>query len=182
MEGKREADARVAEEAAEISVDRLMRPEHREHLEQAHVEEVLPAEERRLEARLHPLRAWCDFHRGNGGSPGASPGAIAAICCSIRAMSGVAFNLAALAENDAILRIEPHHFHFLAERRAGRGENFFEDARVEEKRRTEIELEAVRFDRRRAAADRSEADRKPSLSLPPRRGEWPRPDRPDRRR
>ena len=32
LEGEREADARVAKEAAEIGVDRLMRPEHRKHL------------------------------------------------------------------------------------------------------------------------------------------------------
>ena len=55
LEGEREADARVAEEAAEIGVQRLMRAKHREHLQQAQVDEVLPAEERRLEARLHAL-------------------------------------------------------------------------------------------------------------------------------
>ena len=88
--------------------------------------------------------------------PGASPGAIAAICCSMRGDVGRRLNLAALAEDDAILRIEPHHFHLLAKRRAGGGEDFFEHARVEEKRRTEIEPEAVRFDRRSPPADRRE--------------------------
>ena len=71
----------------------------------------------------------------------------------MRAISGVASNLAALAKDDAILRIEPHHFHLGAERRARGGEDFFEHPRVEEKRGPEVELEPFRLDRRRAPAD-----------------------------
>ena len=75
----------------------------------------------------------------------------------MRAMSGVACNLAAFAKNDPILRIEPHHFHLRAQRRAGSGENFLEHARVKEERRAEIELEAVRLNRRSASADGRES-------------------------
>ena len=61
LEGKRQANAVIAKEASEIGVHRLMRTEHRQHLEQAHVDEVLPAEERRLEARLHPRELGAVF-------------------------------------------------------------------------------------------------------------------------
>ena len=60
---------------------------------------------------------------------------------------GRGIDRAAAAEDDAVLRIEPHHFHLGAERRAGGGEDFLEHARVEEKRGAEVELEAVRLDR-----------------------------------
>ena len=39
----------------QVSVHRLMRTKHRQHLQQARVDEVLPAEERRFQARLHAL-------------------------------------------------------------------------------------------------------------------------------
>ena len=44
-----------------------------------------------------------------------------------------------------------------AQRRAGGGEDFLEHARVEKERRAEIELEAVRLDRRSASADGRES-------------------------
>ena len=144
--GEREADARIAKEAAEIGVHRLMRPEHREHLEQAHVDEVLPAEERRLQARLHALELGAILVEETAETRRVARrdrGDLLLHARDIRRR----VQLAALAEDDAILRIEPHHFHLVAERRARRGEDFFEHARVEEKRRAEIELESVRLDR-----------------------------------
>ena len=68
-------------------------------------------------------------------------------------MSDVALNLAAFAKDDPVLRIEPHHFHLRAQCRAGRGENFLKHARIKKEGRSEIELEAVRLNRRRASAD-----------------------------
>ena len=53
LKGKRQADARVAKKASEISVDRLMRAQHRKHFQQPHIDQVLPAEERCFKTRLH---------------------------------------------------------------------------------------------------------------------------------
>ena len=123
-----------------------MRAQHRQHLEQPHVDEVLPTEERRLEARLHPLEfgpvfvqetakagrvRWSEsgdllFHAGHVGR-------------------GVEF--AAVPENDSVLRIEPNHLDLLTQRRSGRPKNFLEDARIEKKSGAEIEFEAVGLNR-----------------------------------
>ena len=182
LKGKREADARVAEEAAEIGVERLMRPEHRQHLEQARVARG-PASRRRASPGTAPCAAsFVRFSSMKAAEArrvaGRDRGDLLLHARDVR--RGV--DLAARAEHDAVLRIEPHHFHLRAERRAGGGEDFLEHARVEEKGRAEIELEAVRLDRRRAPADGRAAARGLSLSPPPRRAGWRRRGRRDRRR
>ena len=68
-------------------------------------------------------------------------------------MSGVAFNSPPAAENDPVLWVEPDQFDLLAQACAGRGKDFVEHARVQEKGRAEIEFEAVSLDGRRSSAD-----------------------------
>ena len=144
------------EKALKIDVDRLMRTQHRKHFQQPHIDQVLPAEERCLKTRLHApefraifveetAETWRVARRDRGD--------LLLHACDVRCR----VQLAAFAEDDAVLRIEPHHFHLRAQRRAGGGENFLEHARVKEERRAEIELEAIRLDRRSASADGRES-------------------------
>ena len=130
-----------------------MRTEHRQHLEQAGLHQVLPAEEGAFEARLHAARAWCGSRRGNRRKPGASAGASAAICRSIAGNVRRAVEFAARAKLNPILRIEPHHFDLAPQAGAGGSEDFIQHARVKEESRPEIELVAVRLDARGAPAD-----------------------------
>ena len=66
-------------------------------------------------------------------------------------------SLPAGAEDEPVLRIEPHELDFAIERGAGGAHDLFEHARIEEERRPEIEAEAIRFNAGGAAAD----DRQP---------------------
>jgi hypothetical protein len=57
-----------------------------------------------------------------------------------------AIQLAAGAELNAILRVEPDHFHLLSQRCTGGLENLVQHARVEKEGRAEIKCEPVRLD------------------------------------
>ena len=133
-----------------------MRAEHRQHLEQARMEKIAPAMERRLKARLHARELGAVFlhepvetrrvARCDGGD----------LPLHFRDVRrGV--DLPAAAGDDAVLRIEPLHFHLRPERGAGGGEDFLQHARIKEKGRAEVELEAIGLDGRRAPADGREA-------------------------
>ena len=153
LKGERQADARVAEEAAEIGVQRLMRPEHRQHLQQARIDEVLPAEEGRLEARLHARELGAVLRPGSGGSPARRrarwprSAAPSARCRAWRRISPPPPNMMRYCGSSRTISTSSRSDVPAA------GEDFLQHPRVEEKRRAEVELEAVRLDRRSAPAD-----------------------------
>ena len=129
-----------------------MRAEHREQLEHPHINEILPAVEGRLQARLHACELGAIFIEETAEAGGVSGSDRGDLLLHSRDV-GRGIDPPAAAEDDAVLRIEPHHFHLRAERRAGGGEDFLQHARVEEKGRAEVELEPIGLDGRRAPAD-----------------------------
>src|SRR4051812_46163469 len=129
-----------------------MRAQHRQHLQEPEIDEVLPPEERRLQTRLHALELGAIFIEETAETRRVVRREGSDLLLHALDVGGCA-EFAAVSKNDAVLRIEANHLHLGTQRSAGRGEDFLEHARVEKKRRTKVELEAVRFDRRRPAAD-----------------------------
>ena len=156
LETERQAHALVLEETLEVGVHRLMRAEHREHFQEAGVNQILPAEKGRLEARLHGgelapvlVEEAAEAGRVSGGESGDLLLHLDDVWRAIELSTGTELN--------AILRVEPDHLDFVAQARARRSKDFLEHARVEEERRPEVEFVPVRLDARRAPADDGEA-------------------------
>ncbi|CAN5528793.1 hypothetical protein BH20VER1_BH20VER1_17080 [soil metagenome] len=129
-----------------------MRLQHREEPEEACLEDAAPAVKRALEAGLHQLQFLAillEETRKTGGVGGSNGGDLPLHGGDVRG----AIKLSAATEDEAVLWIEPHQFHLLGEGGAGRAHDLFEHARVEEKRRAEVEAESLRFDGGGAAAD-----------------------------
>ena len=61
LKAKCQTNPVIGEEAFQIGVHGLMRTEHRQHFEQAHLHQVLPAEKGALETRLHQAELGAVF-------------------------------------------------------------------------------------------------------------------------
>src|SRR5690242_656257 len=133
-----------------------MRTQHWQHFEQAHLHQVLPAEKRAFETRLHGCELGAILieetaktrrirwrERGN----------LILHCSNV----GSAVEFAACAELNTVLRIEPHHFHFVAQACARNLKNLLEHAGIEEEGRAEVECESIRLDAGSASADDGQA-------------------------
>ena len=152
LKAKRQAHTVVGEESFQVGIHRLMRTQHGEHLEQAGLNQVLPAQEGAFQARLHAreLGAVLVEETAEAGSvTGRKRGDLPLHRRNVRR----AVELAARAELDPVLRIQPHHFDFGAQAGSGGLEDFLQHARVKEESRPEIELVAVRLDAGGASAD-----------------------------
>ena len=129
-----------------------MRTQHGEHLEQAGLNQVLPAQEGAFQARLHEreLGAVLVEETAEAGSVlGRKRGNLPLHRRYVRR----AVEFAARPELDPVLRIQPHHFDFGAKAGPGGLEDLLQHAGVKEESRPEIELVAVRLDAGGASAD-----------------------------
>ena len=121
-------------------------------MSRSQLQQVAPAEERPFQARPEPLQLVAvvgeepadvrRVGRAELGDLGFEPRHVRR-----------AVELAAGAEDEAVLRVEPDHRHFARAGRGRRPEDAFEHPRVEEERRPEVEAEAVGLDRGAPAAD-----------------------------
>jgi len=145
-------DPLVTEKRAQFRVQAPPRLQERHQLEQVGSRQVTPRLERLLQegreprkllpVRLHESREGARVGRREPGHLGLHPGNI-----------GGREQLPARAEHQPILRVESHHLDLLSEIAAAGGEDLFEDPRIEEERRPQVELEALgRGDRAGPAA------------------------------
>ncbi len=145
------------------------------------LDQVMPAQERRFEDRAEPVHLHPVLVQEAGELDGIVRRERGDRPLHPRHVAG-RLQLAAAAEDQVILRVQPDKLHLAAEVAADRAIDRFEHARIEEERRPQVEPEALALDRGRSGRRRGRGARGPSPGTRRRRAAWrrqparPRPD------
>ena len=153
LERKRQADARVLEVARQVAVHRLGRPQQRQRADRVELQEVEGTVESLLQHRPEGLQlAPVVLHVVGqpGGVVRRQPGDFLGHAVQVAARP----DLAAAAEDQAVVRVEPDHLDLVLEPAAADREDLPQDPRIEEEGRTHVEMESVGGNGPRAAPDR----------------------------
>jgi hypothetical protein len=122
-----------------------MRPQHGQKLEEPGVQDVSPTKERSFQARHHEVEFDAVFLEKPAEARHITRRKTGYFLFHPPDVSG-GIQFAALAKNDAVLRIKPHELELIGDRRPGGGENSFEDAGIKKERGTKIKTETVGLD------------------------------------